>query len=101
MEKTAVDSKTSEYWTKYFGSYGKTFVRTIPRRIKAMLERTMKTSSLEGNVAPLASNVSKDDTLSVEAAFKGTIDGKETTILVTAEFSEEGKLKKFESCQLV
>lgn len=35
--KTAVDAKAEDYWESYFGAYGKSWTRKIPRRVAAAL----------------------------------------------------------------
>ena len=42
-QKTAVDATAEEYWSSYFGDYGKAWVRKIPHRVaSALLQRTAK-----------------------------------------------------------
>ena len=94
MIKTAVDNVAKKYWETYFSEYGQVWVRSIPRRIKSELQREFKASKIDGNVCPLAYEKADDGTLSVEAAFSGTIDNKAAKILVTAEFNEDGLLVK-------
>jgi len=99
MNKTAVDKATKEYWDNYFMEYGQMWTRDIPRRIKTAMVRTrnIEAKTADGTVVPLAHNVSEDGTLSLEAAFKGDIDGAPSVVLVTAEFNEHGRMLKFEA----
>lgn len=104
--KTAVDSKAQDYWTEYFGEYGKQFVREIPRTIKAALlpefsrqaakakQRFDVTSS---TVVPLGYRVSDKGALSLDGVIKVAFQadkGKRRTAarLFVAEFSPGGDL---------
>ena len=93
MEKIAVDTTAKDYWTKFFKEYGQMWVRDIPRRIKQAVRREMKANVVEGRIVPLAKDISKDNTLSIEAAFVGTIDDKEAKVLITASFNAEGQMQ--------
>jgi hypothetical protein len=95
MQKVALDQAASKYWTDYFKEYGQAWVRNIPRRIKQATTRHQKASSIEGEFAPIAGDVSPDGTLSIEAAFNGKIDNQNAKIMITASFNNEGKLKEF------
>lgn len=99
MNKTAVDQATKEYWDNYFMEYGQMWTREIPRRIKTAMVKTRELSvkTANGIVVPLAHNVAEDGTLSLEAAFKGELDGQPSVVLVTAEFNEHGRMLKFEA----
>jgi hypothetical protein len=93
MEKTAVDKTAKDFWISYLKDYGQMWVRDLPRRIKQAVKRELKASTIEGEVVPLAKDISKDNTLSVEAAFIGKVDDKDAKVLITASFNGEGKLE--------
>ena len=95
MQKVALDQAAKSYWSDYFKEYGQMWVRNIPRRIKQATIRHEKASSIEGEFAPLAGDVSSNGTLSIEAAFVGKLDDQDAKIMVTASFDEEGKMKEF------
>jgi len=95
MEKIAVDQKAKSYWSEYFKDYGQIWVRDIPRRIKQATIRKLKAETATGEFAPMAANVLDNGGLSVEAAFIGKLDNKSAKIMVTASFSEDGKLQEF------
>ena len=93
MEKTAVDSTAKSYWGRYFKEYGDMWVRDIPRRIKQAVRRELKAEMLEGDIFPLAKDIGKDKTLSIEAAFVGKIDDKDAKVMITATFNGEGRME--------
>lgn len=98
MDKTAADKAAKEYWSNYFKEYGQMWVRDIPRRIKTAMVRSkdLGVKTAEGNVAPIAHNVSEDGTLSIEAAFTGELDGRAGQVMILTEFDKQAKMKKFE-----
>ena len=102
MEKTAVDKVTQDYWAGYFKEYGKMWIRNIPRRIKTAMVRTkdLGIKTAEGNVVPIAHDLSEDGIFSIEAAFEGKLDNKEAKVLIIAEFNDEGRMRKFEATQI-
>lgn len=102
MDKTAVDSAASNYWSTYFKEYGKMWVRNIPKRIKSAMVQTkeLNIKTAEGNIVPVAHDISDTGVLSIEAAFSGKLDDQDAKVLVTAEFTEEGKLRKFEAVRI-
>jgi bacterioferritin len=93
MDKQAVDSTAKDYWTKYFKEYGQMWTRNIPRRIKQAVRRDLQASAIDGDVIPLAKDISDDQILSIEAAFVGKIDEQDARVLVTAAFNQEGKIQ--------
>ena len=100
MDKVAVDSTAKNYWSTYFKEYGQMWVRDVPRRIKQAMTREIKATKLEGEIVPVAHDVSKDNTLSVEAAFIGKVDGVESKIMVTASFNAEGKMESIDTTRI-
>jgi hypothetical protein len=100
MDKTAVDSTAKRYWAGYFKDYGQMWVREIPRRIKQAVRREIKAAEIDGELVPIAYDVSRDQTLSVEAAFVGKVDGVDSKILVTASFNSEGKMQSIDTTQI-
>jgi len=93
MEKTAVDQVAKNFWISYFKDYGQIWVKDVPRRIKQAIRRELKANTIEGKIAPLAKDIGKDNTLSIEAAFIGKLDDQDAKVLVTATFSGEGKMQ--------
>ena len=93
MNKTAVDKTCKEYWSKYFLDYGQMWTKDVPRRIKQAVRRKLEASTIDGEVAPIAKDVAKDGTLSIEAAFIGKLDNKDARVLVTATFNKEGRME--------
>ena len=90
MKKTAVDAAANDYWKNYFKEYGEMWVRDIPRRIKTAVRRELKASKVEGRIVPIAKDISSANVLSLEAAFVGKLDDKDSRALITAEFSPAG-----------
>lgn len=87
--KTAVDKTTQDYWTAYFGDYGRLWVREIPRAIKAALvdagARTAATDA--ARVTPLGYRVTAD-----RLTLEGRYAAGKTAQLFCAEFTHEGDL---------
>jgi hypothetical protein len=100
MDKVAVDSTAKNYWSTYFKEYGQMWVRDVPRRIKQAMTREIKATKLEGEIVPVAHDVSKDNTLSVEAAFIGKVDGVDSKIMITASFNAEGKMESIDTTRI-
>jgi len=102
MDKVAVDKATQDYWNNYFNEYGQMWTRNIPRRIKVAMTKSkdLDIKTAEGNVAPIAHSIEDDGHLSIEAAFVGKLDDKESRVLVTAEFNESGRMLKFEATRI-
>ena len=94
MEKTAVDQSAQKYWSDYFKEYGQAWVRTIPRRIKQASARHLR-ADIAGEFAPIAGNVSDDNSLSIEASLVGKVNDQDAKILVTATFDDKGGLQEF------
>jgi hypothetical protein len=101
MEKVAVDTKAKNYWSTYFKDYGKMWVRDVPRRVKSAMRRIIKADKVEGNIAPMAANIADDNTLSLEAAFVGKVDGHNAKVLITAQFSPNGRMESVEAHRIV
>jgi len=94
MQKEAVDQAAKEYWSVYFKDYGKQWVRDIPRRIKQAMKQEFTASMINGNIAPIAADISENETLSLEAAFVGKIDDQNAKVLITASFNEDGEMNE-------
>ena len=100
MEKTAVDAKTKSYWESYFHEYGSVWVRDIPKRIKSAAIEKLGVKEIVGKFSPMANSVGEDESLSIEAAFVGQIDGKDAKGIASAQFDKAGELKSFEFCRI-
>lgn len=96
-----MDKATEEYWSNYFRDYGKMWVRNIPRRIKAAMVRSkdIGVKIAEGHIVPIAYDAS-DNSLSIEAAFNGKLDDKESQVFIVAEFNDQGRMQKFEASRI-
>ena len=104
--RTAVDSTAEDYWESYFGTYGKQWVRKIPRRVATAL--IARTANLQpGAAAELAAQavvtpimprpVITQERVFLEAALDLTENGRTTRRLFCAEFDHEGKLLSLDS----
>jgi len=100
MEKVAVDQVAKSFWASYFKDYGQMWCRDIPRRIKQAIKRELKATVIEGKIAPLAKDIGKDGTLSIEAAFVGKLDNQDAKVLVTATFNNEGKMQDLDIARI-
>jgi hypothetical protein len=98
--KTALDQTAKDYWTAYFGEYGKSWVRDIPRRIKANLDSEFARSAspddsslVKLEVIPFAHAVG-EDSVELEGALRGELsDGARVSHLFLSEWDHEGNLK--------
>lgn len=106
--KIAVDRVTEEYWEQYFGTYGKQWVRKIPRRVAtALIQRTAgmrpgQASDLAARavVVPLTeAPVITQDRVFIEAALDLEQNGAKTRRVFCAEFDHEGRLLALDSIQ--
>lgn len=103
--KTAVDKKTQEYWTTYFGDYGRLWVRDIPRYIRAALTGDLRREAAAGTppiettdesrVTPLGYRVTADR-LTLEGRWTGVVKQgsrtKRVARLFRADFTHDGDL---------
>lgn len=90
MKRQALDNAAKDYWTAYFGEYGKAWVREIPRRIKAAAHK--KTAQLdEPSVVPAGYTITTDGGLDLE----GAIRDASGTRLFSASFDADGNVKDF------
>lgn len=104
--KQAVDATTEDYWEEYFGPYGKTWVRKIPRRVAtAVIQRTA--SKRPGEAAELAATarvipimkrpVITKGRVVIEGIVDVTENGRIARRLFSAEFNDEGRLLALDS----
>ncbi|APU88864.1 hypothetical protein Rctr197k_033 [Virus Rctr197k] len=101
QHRVAVDSTTEDYWETYFGSYGKQWVRKIPRRVAtALVQRTAGVRPGEASaiaesavVVPLMPRpVVTADRVCIEGAIDLVQNGTKTRRLFSAEFNHDGHL---------
>jgi hypothetical protein len=103
--KQAADKKTEDYWTNYFGEYGRMFVREIPRVIKAaVLPDFRRTANGEqrrievkaSQVVPLGYTVTAENGLHLDGVVRMTVAEKgelrTAQRLFHAEFNADGDL---------
>ncbi len=104
LSKQAVDQTAIDYWTQYFGEYGKLWVREIPRNIRASLvPESNRTASdgdgelTESSVVPLGYAVTADR-LILDGVFRGRFaSGRRESKLFRAQFDHDGQLINLES----
>jgi hypothetical protein len=102
--KLAVDSTAEEYWEKYFGTYGKQWVRKIPHRIAhALIAKSAELAdaahATKINVRPLAHAITKTG-VRVEGTFRYATQGRTVARVFHAEFNHSGELKNIDSLPL-
>lgn len=84
-----VDTIAKDYWSNYFGDYGKLWVKDVPRKVaSALTERKLVTAAAAptpaAQVAPLG--FSRTDThLTLEGVYKSAA----ATLLFSASFNAE------------
>lgn len=108
ITRTAVDKKTQDYWSEYFGDYGKLFVRDIPRTIKNAALKEFRRSAARGDrtlhkseVVPLGYRVTASGGLSLDGVLRVDYSSgnkrRTASRLFNAQFSASGKLLKLDS----
>lgn len=99
--KQAADKKTEDYWTNYFGEYGRMFVREIPRVIKAAIlpdfrRAASATQVKTAQVIPLGYSVTSDSGLHLDGVVRMTLatrgELRTAQRLFHAEFNAQGDL---------
>jgi hypothetical protein len=86
LHKKAVDSTAADYWTKYFGDYGRLWVRRIPRKIAVALK------DKQASIMPLGHAVTDEG-----VALEGIAKTSKKNHIFCARFDHRGKLIKFET----
>ena len=100
LHRQAVDATAEDYWEKYFGEYGKQWVRKIPRRIAHALLRRTASAQVQGRALDAAMATARIHTLGhvVQAngglATEGVLycDAPQLVRPFRAEFDAEGVL---------
>jgi len=94
--KTAVDNAARDYWSKYFGAYGKMWVREIPRRIKAAMTQgktaSADTSAPDPHIVPSGHVLTSNGGIDLEGALR---EDSGTYRLFHASFDAEGTVTSF------
>lgn len=102
--KKAVDQTAVDYWTSYFGEYGKQWVRNIPRNVKsAMLSdhrrqaRKAGAEIVDSAVVPMGYSITADRVI-LDGVYRGSYDdGHREAKLFSAQFDHNGKLLALDS----
>ena len=105
METLAVDKLTQDYWTSYFGDYGKLWVRDIPRYIRAAIQGDLRKQATAGTPPPEAGSESRvtplgyaitADRLTLEGRWVGNVKQgrriQRVAKLFSATFTHDGEL---------
>ena len=98
MSKVALDSVATDYWTKYFGPYGRQWVRDIPKKVKAHVAGLNKSAAAEiaddraYPVRAIAHTIN-DDGVTLE----GAVRTADRDLLFRCEFSHDGQVRSFET----
>ena len=96
--KQAVDSTAVDYWTNYFGPYGKQWVREISRKVKACVDkhlgRKVAAATDEGHypVRALGKAITKEGVV-----LEGAVRAPGGDLLFRAAFNHEGHVTSFEA----
>lgn len=91
-----VDKLTKDYWSNYFGDYGKLWVKDIPKRVKAAVDakRTAAAGTAPidaaGDVVPLGYEITAA-ALTLEGAYRTAA----ATQLFRATFNADGEITDF------
>jgi hypothetical protein len=104
--RVAVDGTAEDYWESYFGTYGKQWVRKIPRRVAtALLSRTAGLQpgaaaelAAQARVIPVMPKpVITEDRVYLEAALDLPTESGTSRRLFCAEFDHDGRLLALDS----
>jgi hypothetical protein len=87
VAKTAIDSTAKDYWSSYFGPYGKELVRDIKKRVLAALHTAKRTASADGEIRPLAF-VRMGEGFTIEAAVRSG----DQRLLICAALDAQGNV---------
>ena len=102
--KQALDSAAIDYWTQYFGEYGKQWVRNIPRNVKSAMVADLRRQAgqdtaevVNSSVIPLGYAIQADRVV-LDGMYRGTYsDGRREGKLFQAQFDHDGKLLALKS----
>ena len=107
LSKQAVDSVAEEYWSKYYedSGYGKIWVREIPKRVKAELEKREVVATLQlrrqaglpedPTIVPLATTRDANSVHLEGLAVYGSGAGKKVRAFVV-DFDHDGNVHGFD-----
>lgn len=101
LQKLAIDASAAEYWSKYFGAYGKQWVRKIPHRVAhALIARSAELASAEHatqiSVQHIGHALTKD-AMHLEGTFRYTAGEQAVSRLFRASFTHDGELQSIDS----
>lgn len=103
LSKKAVDSVAKDYWTSYYtdSGYGALWVRDIPKRVKASLEKDAslkpileKTAAEQLVIRPIVSVPTENGGQSLEAI---AVLPNKNRIAFVIDFDAEGNVTAFET----
>jgi len=92
--KLAVDSTAVDYWTAYFGPYGKIWVRDISRKVKACVDQSLGRKSASSGLYPvkaLGKCIQPDGVV-----LEGVVRAPSGDMLFRASFDHGGTVTAFE-----
>jgi hypothetical protein len=70
FSKQAVDQAAKSYWSDYFKEYGTAFVRSIPLKVKAAVEKNAGLEQADGVLLPRAAALVSDGLTRLEGVYK-------------------------------
>lgn len=100
-QKQALDSAAEQYWTDYFGDYGKAWVKKVPKRVALAVAKRVASSAKQplthAVVAPYGYRQREDGGLHFEGAFRG-MAGETPSVhrAFSAVFDKDGALVELE-----
>jgi hypothetical protein len=98
--KTAVDQAAKDYWISFYKEYGQTWVKDVPRKIKAALIANKRVAAKSDDVQPgqielLAFAEIKTGGVRLEGVFKA-----DKKLAFTVDFSKAGEVQEIQSLVL-
>ena len=102
MDKVAVDEKAKQYWEQYYKEYGKSWVRDIPRRIKAALaDNDMVRNAAAGediSITPVGVVETDNGLLAIEGTYES---GGDVFLFCAHLDAQDGSVRDIDQIALV
>lgn len=100
--KTAVDQAAKDYWISFYKEYGETWVKDVPRKIKAALIAKKRVAAATdevrpGQIQPLAHVAFKTGGFRLEGIYQASDNKK---LMFVADFNKAGEVQDINSVVL-
>jgi hypothetical protein len=100
--KTAVDQAAKDYWISFYKEYGETWVRDVPRKVKAALIADKRIAAKDtevqpGQLYPLAHARLSTGGIRVEGIYRA---GGEKRLAFVVDFDKDGASKDIKTYEL-